>query len=266
MSDPFVVVVPGDVPAMVPGTGPVDLGSVVLGELASLALVGVPLGLVLQRVAQIAGRAIPGAVAVSVTVVRGRSASSAGFTGAVAAALDERQYAAGFGPCLDAASSATEVVIADTASSAVYPGFGALAVHHGVGSVVALGLAVAGPVSAALNVYRAGPSAGDQGGVALTTRVARVFAVYAAVVVSNAAAMEAERATSAQLGAAMVSRAGIEQAKGVLMSQRGISAQAAFDVLAASSQDANVKLAVIAAGVLAATASVPATSGGAPAS
>ncbi len=250
MNCPSLVIPAASSPAAVP-CAPVDLDVAALGQLASIAVDTAPLGLVLQRLARIAERAIPGAAAVSVTVVRGPSASSAGFTGAVAAALDERQYQAGFGPCVDAAARTTEVVVADTASSEAYPGFGALAADHGVGSVVAIGLAVAGPATAALNVYRAESGASDPAGLTATVRTARIFAVYAAVVVSNAAAMDAERSTSAQLSTAMASRAGIEQAKGVLIAQWGITAEAAFELLAATSQDANIKLAEVAAQVVA---------------
>ncbi len=246
------LVLPDAGPADPVDLAPADLDVVVLRELATIALDTAPLGLVLQRLAHIAEHAIPGAAAVSVTVVRGRTASSAGFTGAIAAALDERQYESGFGPCLDAAATTTEVVVADTTSSAPYPGFADVAAHHGIGSAVAIGLAVAGASTAALNVYRAEPGAADPAAMAATVRTARVFAVYAAVAVSNAAAMDAERATSAQLSTAMASRAGIEQAKGVLIAQRGITAQDAFEVLSTTSQHTNVKLAEIAAQVVAA--------------
>ncbi len=253
------LLLPAGGPAVPLDVAPVDLDAGVLGELASIVLGSAPLGLVLQRLAEIAERAIPGAAAVSVTVVRDRTASSAGFTGPVAAALDERQYEGGFGPCLHAAATTTEVIIADAASSAAFPGLADLAAHHGIGSVVAIGLAVAGPATAALNVYRTGPGHTDLAAMTVTIRTARVFAAYAAVAVSNAAAMDAERSTSAQMGSAMASRAGIEPAKGVLMAQRAITAEAAFAVLATTSQHANVKLAEVAARVVA-----TATAGGDP--
>ncbi len=250
MDGPCVVLPPAGSVAPVPGA-PVDLDVAVLEDLASIVLDSAPLGLVLQRLARIAERAIPGAAAVSVTVVRGRTASSAGFTGPVAAALAERPYEAGFGPCLHAAATGTEVVIADAASSAAFPGFAELAARHGIGSVVAIGFAVAGPATAVMNVYSTGPGHTDLVAMTATIQAARVFAAYAAVAVSNAAAMDAERSTSAQMGSAMASRAGIEQAKGVLMSQRAITAVAAFAVLATASQHANVKLVEIAARVVA---------------
>ena len=248
MDEPSLAVPAGVVAGADPS--PAVLEVAVLADLASIVLTSAPLGLVLQRLVLIAERAVPGALAVSVTVVRARTASSAGFTGAIAAALDERQYESGFGPCLHAAATATEVVVADTAAERVYPGFAAVARRHRVGSALALGLAVAGGASAALNVYRAEP-AGGAASMSVTIRAARVFATYAAVAISNAAALDAERATSAQLVTAMASRASIEQAKGVLMAQRGIDADAAFALLATTSQDTNVKLREVAARVIA---------------
>ena len=248
VDDPSLAVPVGVVAEADPA--PVVLDVSVLEDLASIVLDSAALGLVLQRLALIAARAIPGAGAVSVTVVRARTATSAGFTGAIAAALDERQYENGFGPCLHAAATATEVVVADTAAERVYPGFAAVAQRHRIGSAVALGLAVAGGVSAALNVYRAEP-AGDAASMSVTIRAARVFATYAAVAVSNAAALDAQRATSAQMITAMASRASIEQAKGVLMARRGIDADAAFALLATTSQQTNVKLREVAAQIIA---------------
>ena len=251
MADPLLVAPDGGALTLA-GPAPAVLEIAVLADLASIVLDSAPLGLVLQRLALIAERAVPGALAVSVTVVRAGTATSAGFTGAIAAALDERQYENGFGPCLHAAATATEVVVADTASpSPAYPAFSAVALRHGIGSAVAVGLAVAGSSTAALNVYCAGPGTAGAVAVAVTLRAARVFAAYASVAISNAAALDAERATSAQLVTAMASRAGIEQAKGVLMAQRGIDADAAFAWMAATSQDTNVKLREVAARVVA---------------
>jgi AmiR/NasT family two-component response regulator len=52
---------------------------------------------------------------------------------------------------------------------------------------------------------------------------------------------------------AMESRAVIEQAKGVLMAQRGVDDQQAFDILRDASQRYNRKLREIAAGIVEST-------------
>jgi AmiR/NasT family two-component response regulator len=52
---------------------------------------------------------------------------------------------------------------------------------------------------------------------------------------------------------AMESRAVIEQAKGVLMAQRGVDAEQAFEILRQASQRYNRKLRDVAAGIVATT-------------
>jgi AmiR/NasT family two-component response regulator len=52
---------------------------------------------------------------------------------------------------------------------------------------------------------------------------------------------------------AMESRAVIEQAKGVLMAQRGVDAEQAFEILRQASQRSNRKLRDVAAGIVATT-------------
>jgi hypothetical protein len=60
---------------------------------------------VLTRVAQVAKDTIPGADEVSVTLVHRDHPSTTAYTGDLALGLDERQYAEGYGPCLQAARS-----------------------------------------------------------------------------------------------------------------------------------------------------------------
>jgi AmiR/NasT family two-component response regulator len=61
---------------------------------------------------------------------------------------------------------------------------------------------------------------------------------------------ETTRQLAENLDLAMQSRAAIEQAKGILMSQRRCDASAAFDILAAASQRSNRKLRDIAQAIV----------------
>jgi AmiR/NasT family two-component response regulator len=65
---------------------------------------------------------------------------------------------------------------------------------------------------------------------------------------------EGQAHVAEQLQAAMKSRAVIEQAKGIVMAQRGCDAEAAFDVLVQLSQASNRKLRDIAEVMVAAVA------------
>src|SRR5690348_6201935 len=71
-------------------------------ELSQILLSAQPLGMILHRVAEIARELIPGAYEVSIALIERDRARTVAFTGAVATALDERQYCSGRGPCLDA--------------------------------------------------------------------------------------------------------------------------------------------------------------------
>jgi len=79
--------------------------------------------------------------------------------------------------------------------------------------------------------------------------VAEVIAV--AVLNAHAHAQVTEQALHMRV--AMDSRAVIEQAKGVLMAQRHVDADQAFDILREASQRYNRKLRDIAAGIVAST-------------
>ena len=77
-------------------------------------------------------------------------------------------------------------------------------------------------------------------------QLCQAFATQASIVVSNAQAYWATLELSTNLAKAMESRAVIEQAKGVLMSTRRVSADEAFDVLRQRSQQENRKLRLVA--------------------
>ena len=85
----------------------------------------------------------------------GEQARSVAFTGPLAVQLDERQYAAGFGPCLDASVSGGTIVIRDTAADDRYPEFCTVAARAGVGSSLSVGMPVPQRVVGGLNLYAA---------------------------------------------------------------------------------------------------------------
>lgn len=225
---------------------------VAYAELGRILLDRTPLNAVLQRVAELARDCVPGADEASVTVVQGKRASSVAFTGSLAVQLDERQYDLGFGPCMDAALSGQTITIANTAAGDEgYPGYSEVAARAGVRATLSVGLAVPGRTVGALNLY-------DTHGESLLSErsreVATVFAGHAAIALTNALAVESTRELAEQLQRAMVSRAVIEQAKGVIAVQRGVAPEQAFALLSRRSQDSNRKLAELAGEVVEAVA------------
>jgi GAF domain-containing protein len=207
-------------------------------ELSRIMLGSQPLAQVLERIAALAKETIPGADEVSVTLLEGQRAHSAAFTGPLAVALDERQYAEGFGPCMDAAASGATIVVAFGPQEDRYPDFGLEARRRGVRCVLAVGLPIPQRIIGALNVYGGGDAPFDDDAV----QVAQTFAGYAAVALANAALYNTTAELAQHLQQAMQSRGVIEQAKGILMGRHHCTADEAFAMLAQASQRSNRKL------------------------
>ncbi|WP_249998651.1 GAF and ANTAR domain-containing protein [Actinoplanes sp. M2I2] len=193
---------------------------------------------VLDTIADLAKNTIPGAKEVSVTLIRGENAYTAAFTGDLALKLDESQYRAGHGPCLDAAAAAATLSLPRIDQESRWPGWTPQALGSGVQSSLSVGLPVQEAVTGAMNIYATEPEAFDDDAVEL----AETFAGYAAVVLANAHLYDATATLAEQMRAAMASRAVIEQAKGIIMAERRCTADEAFQILTRMSQNANHKL------------------------
>jgi GAF domain-containing protein len=211
-------------------------------ELSKIVLGAQPLAATLARVAELAKQTISGAMEVSVTLLQHGRVTSAAFTGPLASGLDERQYEAGFGPCMDAALSGTTIPIDDTANCEVYPDWARIAARHGITHTMSIGLPVEQRTVGALNVYGVGGTPFDR----TTAELATAFASYAAVAVANAGVYASTATLAANLQRALESRAVIDQAKGILMREQHCSADAAFDELVRRSSGSNRKVREIA--------------------
>ena len=207
-------------------------------ELSRIRLADIDIDILLEKIAQLAKRTIPGASEVSVTLLHGNSPQTAAFTGELALALDEKQYERGYGPCLDAADTTTILMVPDTGSEQRWPGWAAVAAQAGVHSSLSVGLPVHEHVTGALNIYATTPKAFDDDAIA----IAQTFAGFAAVGLANAHLYETQATLAGHLQKAMDNRAVIEQAKGVIMGERRCTAEQAFTILAKLSQDTNRKV------------------------
>jgi hypothetical protein len=148
--------------------------------------------------------------------------------------LDELQYEAGEGPCVEAVrGTAPSVYSPDLARDERWPAFGPQAGGRGIGSLASYKLSAEG-TAAALNLYARRPDAfaeGDRDAAYLLTN-------FASVVLTSTRA----RLQAAQLEQALESRDVIGQAKGVLMERERVTADEAFEMLRRSSQRLNRKL------------------------
>ena len=207
-------------------------------ELGLIRLVDVDIDALLDKIAQLAKRAIPGAAEVSVTLLQGGNAHTAAFTGELARNLDEIQYERGHGPCLDASEGTASLSVPDTSSEQRWPDWARNAPQAGAHSSLSIGLPVYEKVTGALNIYATKPHAFDDDAIAL----AQTFAGFAAAGLANAHLYETQATLAGHMHKAMQNRAVIEQAKGIIMGERRCTAEEAFAILTKLSQDTNRKL------------------------
>jgi GAF domain-containing protein len=208
-----------------------------IAKLARITLASQTLEGVLESLTKITKQAIDGAYEVSVTI-EGRDSVTAASTAAFANAVDESQYAAGYGPCLEALRTGETVVVEDQETETRWPRYSPEAAAAGVGSSVSVPLLIEDKHVAALNIYGEAPHAFSRDAV----RMAEDLAVYAAVVINNADLYFGATSKAEQMTEAMASRAVIEQAKGVLMGGRRCDADEAFGILVKLSQQSHRKL------------------------
>ena len=201
----------------------------------------------MRRVADTGCSLLANCASASVTIIERGEAVTMGSTGDVAHALDAAQYDAGDGPCLTAARDQVVVRIDDTSVDPRWPEFATQAVDHRVRSSLSVPLRLSHDDTwGGLNMYGsviAGFSGDDE-------ELCQAFATQASIVVSNVQAYWASLEMSTNLTKAMKSRAVIEQAKGVVMSTRRVSADEAFDLLRQRSQHENRRRRLVAGDVV----------------
>ena len=198
----------------------------------------------LQNVAELATREVTGCDMAGITLLRDGKPVTAVFTDSAAPEIDTAQYETGSGPCLDAFTHARVFRIDDTADEARWPEFAAKAHAAGVLSTLSLPLIVGDSALGALNLYSQSLRA------FVDEDTAAVFAAQAAVVLANSQAYWAAQELAAQLEQALVSRATIEQAKGILMVTQRCDPDEAFALLRSRSQASNRKLRDVAAEIV----------------
>jgi GAF domain-containing protein len=214
------------------------LAQSVFEELGRLSFAEHSLESFLQRVTDAAAGVLPGRPSASVTVLRRGAPSTVAASDPLAAVLDEAQYRAGGGPCVEAATTGGPAEVPDTAAEQRWPAFAALAAEHGFGSVLSHPLPPHEELSAALNIYSPRPHATNEHSRALVAR----FAAYAAVPVSNLYLYRSAVERAEHLQVALDSRSVIDQAKGILMERFTLTADQAFQALAQVSMENNVRV------------------------
>ena len=227
------------------GDGRIDLPTAIM-QLSTVVLgVTTSIDEVLRRATQVAKATIPGVDEVSVTVGADEPRTVAS-SGEFATDVDERQYKAGDGPCLQSLRLGETVLVDDQLSETRWPEYSPAATELGVGSSLSVPLQTAGTAIGAFNAYSRHQHAFD----ANARDIAEKLAAYAAVVVNNASLYFDASSRADQMAEAMQSRAVIEQAKGLLMGARRCNADEAFEILVKLSQNSHRKLRDVAQAVV----------------
>ncbi|MGM1057977.1 ANTAR domain-containing protein [Saccharothrix sp. Mg75] len=213
----------------------------VTGALAELSAVldqEERLSTVLDQVCRQVARAVPGTDVVSVTLLGRDGPTTAAATGRRALDVDSAQYRTGEGPCLEAGRAGRVVQATVSATSHRWPVFSEVAARSGVACYLSAPLRVDEEWTGSLNLY----GGRERGFEELDAAVLELYTTAAEAALRNARRYQGARRQAAELGQALVSRAVIDQAKGIVMAVHRISADEAFAMPADRSQRENVKL------------------------
>lgn len=213
-------------------TGGVDT-LVALAELATLPVVTGDLRTVLERAAALAVRGVGPAVAAGVTVGPPAAPELLATTDERAQVADGLQFRAGTGPIWTAYGTAATVTTPDLRSGNPW----ADPLPEELSGVVAAPLLDGTVPIGVLALY--GSAKLDAAEYAAQVPL---FAAGAAATVREHRAVADLRRVERQLREALTSRAGIDQAKGIIMARQGVDAETAFAELTRRSQLSNVKL------------------------
>ena len=211
-------------------------------SLGQMVVVNRSLEDVLSEITTIARAVMPGTDAASITLIRGDDAFTAAYAGQLAMDADELQYERGYGPCMDAARASQVFLVQDMANDERWPDYCRHAADQGARASLSVPLPFQGVTIGALNTYARTPRAYAEEDLVLGQEIA----AWIAVAVGNAEGTARTLQELDQMRAAMLSRATIEQAKGILMERYKVSEDQAFKLLTHASQHTNTKLRLVA--------------------
>jgi transcriptional regulator with GAF, ATPase, and Fis domain len=232
-------------PAMLPGRYEELVGS--LAGLARALAEDESVQDTLQSILALTLRLIPGCHAASITVLEpdGEPHTVAATDGETEE-LDRRQYLLHDGPCLDAARNQQINSWSLIEAEQRWPDFTQLAKELGLRSYLAAGLGLAGERLGALNLSSRGTDGFDR----LDENLVAQFVPSASAAIVSARRHARARDLAAQLNQALLSRALIDHAIGILMAESHCGADQAFEVLKRASNNRRMKLRDLAAEIV----------------
>jgi GAF domain-containing protein len=197
----------------------------------------------LRRVTDLGVEVVPGGTAAAVTVATQQGALSFAASDPRVDELHELQFSQAQGPVVETLEHNEPRRVDDTAAERRWPAFCRAAATAGFGSMLSLPLRTDRRPAGAVALY--GQEPGVFVGVAHD--VALLFAAQGGTAVRNAALYRACRRMVRDLHAGLESRAVIEQAKGIMHAELGVTPAEAFTLLRQHSQDTNQRVRTIAA-------------------
>ena len=181
-----------------------------------------------------------------VTVLRRKRPEAVAASDSAARALDELQNGFGDGPCLTALRRRCTVLVPDLAIETRWAPYVRTAMDHGVVSILAVPLDLAGDGEAVLNLY----GGCSHGFSAEDISTVEAFAGQAASSLRLILRIAHLSEVRDDLSAAMQSRTVIDMAVGAVMAQNRCDRDTAFGILTKASSTRNVKLRDVAATVI----------------
>ena len=213
-----------------------------VNSLEDLRLEGQTLDRLIGTIGRLAVESLSGWDAAATSLATGDEVATYGATDDRVNPVDQAQYDAGKGPCVDALNSGESQYFDGNTVPARWRQFAKVASDHQVYSVLSLPLKLGGESVGAINLYSSERDALRPG----HREEGSLFAAQAAITVANARDFIDKEAQVAQLEEALQTRTMIGQATGLVMAQEGLSSDEAFQKLVKVSQKANIKLREIA--------------------
>ena len=202
---------------------------------------------VLQRIAEAAVSTVAECEMASVTLREQGEYRTASTTHVAASAVDEAQYEAREGPCLDAVDAVdTALVYAKSFPDNRWPTLASRPVELGAQSIASYRLAAVGQVSVgpegSLNTYGLAPDAfSDE-----AQQIGLILAAHASMAAGAVRERDTLQDVADNLHQALMTRDVIGQAKGILMERLKLTPEAAFNILRHASSALEEKLHTVA--------------------
>lgn len=215
-------------------------------ELADLLTQGSDVVTFLQAVADTSAQVATEPAACGITLRRGREISTVAASGLLATQVDQIQYEFNQGPCLESMKINAVVEVPDLGVEHRWEEYRIHASAHGVRSSLSVPLAVGGDAVGAVNLYSPVTNHFPEP----TARLVKVFAKQASTLLSVVLRQAREAQIGEQMQEALLTRAVIDQAMGIVMGQQRCTGSEAFAVLRQASQERNVKLVDVAADLI----------------